>query len=184
MPKSLISFTQLALRSRFTVATTVVVLLLANSSCSRTNPKDLPEWTPGDHANVDKPAQGQVDTSKARPGMSKLEQQGVNDVILATWKQNCVPCHGVIGRGDGPQAKVFHPPDLTNPQWQKNAIDSEIRFTLKKGKGRMPAFAHLPEQTVTGLIKLVRMLGRQQKTVEPKSAATPENLPSPAPKKP
>ncbi len=126
--------------------------------CDAKNPDALPEWTPGDHDNQESPAAGQVDTSQ-RSAMPDLEKHGITDVVLATWKQNCVRCHGVIGRGDGPDGRALRPRDLSNPTWQRVALDSEIRRTIEKGRGKMPAFGHLPDETISGLIQLIRMLG-------------------------
>jgi len=132
----------------------------------------MEEWTPADHKNSNKPAPGQVDVKK-RAGMPNLEKHGITDVVLATWKQNCVTCHGTIGRGDGPQGRALRPPNLTDPKWQKVAIDSEIAFTIKKGRGRMPAFQHLPDETVVGLIRLIRMLNSDRS-----AAAAPGGKPA------
>jgi mono/diheme cytochrome c family protein len=99
-----------------------------------------------------------VDTAERKANMPDLTKQGIDDVVLAAWKQNCIPCHGVIGRGDGPQGRSLRPPDFTNPRWHRTAIDSEMAYAIQKGRGNMPAFAHLPEPTVQGLVKLVRML--------------------------
>jgi hypothetical protein len=153
-----------------------VALLLAMAAslaagCDSTSATDLPEWTPADHDHKDQPSAGQVDTSKPRPGMPDLEKHGITDVILAAWKTNCTPCHGLIGRGDGPRGAMLHPPDMTNPTWQRVALDSEMEHTIKKGKGRMPAFGQLPNETVTGLIRLIRMLGRRDEA----PAASPES---------
>lgn len=140
---------------------------LAAMACKGKDPEQFPEWSPEDHDNQEQPNAGQVDTEKPRPGMPNMERLGINDVVLATWKQNCVPCHGVIGRGDGPQGMAMRPRDLTDPTWQRVAIDSEIAHTIRKGRGRMPGFPNIPEETVTGLIRLVRMLN-----AEPRTAAT------------
>lgn len=94
--------------------------------------------------------------------MPDLQKHGVDDVVLATWKQNCTRCHGIIGRGDGPEGRLVGPPDLTQAAWQKRAIDSEVAYAIKKGRGKMPAFPHLPENTIQGLVRLVRMLGSGQ----------------------
>ena len=136
----------------------LALVLLATTGCDKKNPGDLPEWSPADHDNQTNPQPGQVDTSKPKAGMPSLQEHGITDVVLATWKQNCVPCHGLIGRGDGPQGAALRPTDLTNPQWQRVAIDSEILHTIKNGRGRMPAFSSIPDETAQGLVRLVRML--------------------------
>lgn len=127
--------------------------------CDRSR-DDVREWTPQDHDHTGAPSAGQVDTSQ--PGANPLADHGVSDVILATWKQNCVTCHGVIGRGDGPQGRMLRPPDFTNPVWQKNALDDHMRRTIQKGRGAMPPFGHLPDETVDGLIHLIRLLNRDR----------------------
>ena len=128
------------------------------AGCDRKDPDDLPEWTPSDHDNQTNPQPGQVDTNNPRPGMPSLAKYGITDVVLTTWKQSCVPCHGVIGRGDGPRGAALRPRDLTDPGWQRVAIDSEIAHTIKKGRGRMAGFPDLPDETVEGLVHLVRLL--------------------------
>lgn len=143
---------------------------LGLGACGRSK-GDLPEWTPADHDNQKTPSAGQVDTKVPRAGMPDLAKQGIDDVILASWKQNCVPCHGVIGRGDGPSGAATNPRDLTDPNWQRVAIDSEIAFAISKGRGRMPGFPHLPEETVSGLVKLVRLLNADRPS--PPAAAAP-----------
>ncbi len=166
---------------------TLFVLLSAGLSagCDRVDAAALPEWSPADHTNQGNPTPNQVDTSKPRPGMPDLAKEGITDVVLATWKQSCTPCHGTIGRGDGPQARGLNPPDFTNPQWQKNAIDSEIAYALKKGRGQMPAFAHLPDDTVQGLIHLIRRLNSDRSAAGPaptsSSATAPSQPPAPSP---
>ncbi len=136
----------------------LAALAVLTAACDRDG-EGLREWSPQDHDHQTTPSAGQVDTSQQRPG---LEEHGLSDVILASWKQNCVTCHGPVGRGDGPQGPMVRPPDFTNPVWQKNAMDDHMRRTITRGRGAMPGFAHLPEETVDGLIRLVRLLNRDR----------------------
>lgn len=154
---------------RLLTALTLAVWLPLGAGCDDQSAAALPIWSPTDHDNQASPAPGQTDTQAPRPRMPDLAQHGIDDVVLATWKQNCTTCHGLIGRGDGPQSAMFRPPDLTSSTFQERAIDSEIVNTIAKGRGRMPAFGHLPEDTIMGLMKLVRMLGAPK----PGAAATP-----------
>lgn len=131
--------------------------------CEDRSTASLPVWTPNDHDNRASPGAGQTDTEAPRPEMPSLDQHGIDDVVLATWRQNCTTCHGLIGRGDGPQGAMFRPPDLTSPAFQARAIDSEILHTIEKGKGRMPGFGQLPKDTIAGLARLVRLLGAPPK---------------------
>lgn len=149
------------------------VFCLSLIGCESDRASELPVWSPEDHDNQANPAPGQVDTTAERPGMPDLSEHGINDVILATWKQNCTPCHGLIGRGDGPKGPMLHPPDLTNPAWHKQTTDAQILATIKGGRGQMPAFGYLPDATVHGLMSLVRMLNpeRSNGTAEAAKAA-------------
>lgn len=152
----------------------VATLLLAG--CSEQDVSTLPEWSPADHTNQGNPNPGQTDTSKKRAGMEKLEARGVNDVVLAAWKTNCVRCHGNSGQGDGPEGRMLRPPDMSDPAWQRTRIESEMKYAIQKGRGRMPAFSQLPEKTVDGLVQLVRMLNREfdaSKLDEPPTSAQP-----------
>lgn len=156
--------------------------LLLLAACETQDAGALPEWTPADHTNQANPSAGQIDTSQKRAGMEKLEARGINDVVLAAWKTNCVTCHGNAGQGDGPQGRMVRPPDMTNPKWQKTRIDSEMKYTIQNGKGRMPAFAHLPEKTVDGLVQLVRMLNPEfrEKAAAETEAETAADTDAPA----
>lgn len=136
----------------------VATLLLA--SCSEKDVSGLPEWSPADHTNQGSPNPGQIDTTQKRAGMEKLEAKGVTDVVLAAWRTNCVRCHGNAGQGDGPEGRMLRPPDMSDPVWQRTRIESEMKHAIQNGRGRMPAFAALPEKTVDGLVQLVRMLSR------------------------
>lgn len=157
------------------------------SSCDDPSAKSLPVWTPSDHDNQANPGADQTDTEAPRARMPDLEQHGIDDVVLATWKQNCTTCHGLIGRGDGPQAAMFKPPDLTSEAFRKRAIESEIIYTIEKGRGRMPAFGHLPKDTIQGLTRLVLMLSAPPAAAPaaaPGAAAPSNALTAPAPAAP
>lgn len=159
----------------------------AAAGCREKKAELLPEWTPADHDSRGNPSPGQVDTQARRtvqadtptrrPGMPNLSQHGIDDVVLATWKQSCTPCHGLIGRGDGPQGAMLRPTDLTSAAFQERAIDSEMAYAIKKGRGRMPAFGHLPDSTIEGLVRLVRLLGPAKPA--PPGPAPPEKSPAP-----
>lgn len=148
----------------------LTLLLLGSLSlaCDRSS-ENLPEWSARDHDHQTSPNAAQTDVSAPpaqRPGMPAMEKFGITPVILSAWKQNCTPCHGLIGRGDGPQGAALRPPDLTNPKWQRVAIDSEIAHTIKKGRGRMPGFPSLPDETVEGLIRLIRLMNPERPAEE------------------
>lgn len=160
----------------------VLLLLLGAAitlaSCTERDTAALPEWSPADHTNQGSPNAGQIDTTKKRAGMEKLEARGVNDVVLAAWKTNCVRCHGNAGQGDGPDGRALRPPDMTDPAWQRTRVESEMQYAIQKGRGNMPAFGHLPEKTVLGLVQLVRMLSRDFDASKLEAEAPKEQEPS------
>jgi mono/diheme cytochrome c family protein len=55
------------------------------------------------------------------------------------WKQHCETCHGALGRGDGPNARLHEkrkghaPRNLTRPEVQENLTEGEIFWTISKG---------------------------------------------------
>lgn len=139
----------------------LVPLLFLISACSR-NPKDLRVWRPSDHDRTDQNAQAAqaAQESSSQPSgdlAAPAKMLGVDQVVLVTWRQDCTRCHGMLGRGDGPQGAMFGARDLSDPAWQASASDAEITTAITKGKGKMPAF-DLPASTVKGLVHLVRMM--------------------------
>ncbi len=111
---------------------------------------DLKEWGPGDHDRVEdkqRAAQG------GQPGQGGA--QNAEALIEATWKTQCSACHGVIGKGDGPNAPMFKPADLTNAEWQGKVTDAEIAATIKNGKGKMPKL-DAPDPIINGLVARIR----------------------------
>lgn len=76
-------------------------------------------------------------------------------LIELTWRQRCAVCHGMEGRGDGPNGPMVKAPDLTRPEWQAKASDAEIAATIQNGKNLMPRF-DLPEKVVAGLVTRIR----------------------------
>lgn len=163
-------------RSRTLRPLFALVLALSSVGC-RQDPEEFPEWTPADHDNQGTPNPGQVDTAAPRPpGMPSLAAHGVDDVVMATWRQRCISCHGRIGRGDGPQGPQVGAADLTRPDWQAATSDEAIAKVIVEGRGKMPAHSELPAATVSGLVRLIRLLGPG-----PGPAASQESAATPAP---
>jgi hypothetical protein len=91
------------------------------------------------------------------------------------WKKHCENCHGVTGRGDGPDARLHEkrkghaPRNLTNPKVQANLTDGEIFWRISKGiieEGNsviMPKYEDkIPSETERWqLVLFVRELGQQ-----------------------
>lgn len=154
-----------------------VVLVACNQ-----RPSDLREWRVSDHDQSDNPnaaaAQGQVDpTASAGPAIPGLE-----DVTIVAWQQNCITCHGQLGRGDGPRGPMVKATNLSDPAWQAAITDEQIARTIKEGKGAMPPFK-LPDGTIANLVKLVRMmnaarLGAHGGPAAPSAAASASAAPA------
>ena len=57
----------------------------------------------------------------------------------ALWRTHCETCHGPLGKGDGPNARLhearkgYAPRNLTDPDVQENLTDGEIFWRLSKG---------------------------------------------------
>jgi len=149
----------------------LIVLSFTLAACERDAP-DVREWRPSDHDHTDNPAPAQVDVSDAgaRGGML----HGIDEVVLVAWRQNCTTCHGIIGRGDGPQAPMTRPRNLSDAAWQASVTDNAIAQTIRRGRGAMPAF-DLPEATLTGLVKLVRLFDESRQTGTADAAAAPSD---------
>lgn len=78
------------------------------------------------------------------------------------FKEQCAACHGARGRGDGPAAAALQPKpaDLSDPEFQLNRTDEQLREVIASGKGAMPGFGKLlPPEDIDLLVKHVRHLG-------------------------
>jgi mono/diheme cytochrome c family protein len=141
---------------------------LAGLACNE-RPSDLREWRPGDHDHTENPGRDQVQVNPQDAGAPTIP--GFEEVTLVAWKQNCTPCHGAVGRGDGPRGPMLKATNLSDPTWQSSVSDEQIAKTIKLGKGAMPAF-NLPDVTIANLVKLVRMLNLAKLEAEAKAAAS------------
>ena len=164
--------------SRAAIACLFSVACLFTVAC-KSEAHDLREWKPSDHDHTSEPGRDQVDVSDTETN-NPLSAHGISEVVLLGWRQNCVRCHGVIGRGDGAQAASTRPPDLTNPERQAQLSDTDIKTVIRQGRGLMPAH-DLPDSTIDGLVKLVRLLNASGKGVAeaPAGSAVPPGSAAP-----
>ena len=117
---------------------------------------DLREWTPADHDRAEENAraqQGQAPTATAK-GSSSPEND-LAQLVELTWRQNCAPCHGVAGHGDGPNGALVHAPDLTREDFQAKASDEEMTNAIRNGKNLMPKF-DFSDRVTSGLVARIR----------------------------
>jgi cytochrome c oxidase cbb3-type subunit 3 len=123
----------------------------------QSQPENVREWRASDHDHTSEPGNDQVAVPPDGGTAPELAAHGLDEVTLVAWQQNCTRCHGVIGRGDGPQGPSMKATDLTNPAWQRSVKDEQISRAIREGRGLMPPFA-LPESTVAALVRLIRLL--------------------------
>jgi mono/diheme cytochrome c family protein len=154
--------TVLAPSFRFTIA-----LGLTLMACQRA-PDDLRQWRAADHRNSENSGAAKKGQVSAQPASANV--MGVDQVVLSTWQNNCASCHGRTGAGDGPQAALYQPRDLSDPEFQKAVSDEQLFTSIQKGKGKMPGFA-LPDGTARGLVRLVRLIGGAESPAPPHSGS-------------
>lgn len=79
------------------------------------------------------------------------------------YQQNCAPCHGSKGRGDGPAAVAFNPrpADYTDPNGIAKMSDDSILVVITSGRNAMPAFGRiLSDSLMVPLVAYIRKLSR------------------------
>ena len=73
----------------------------------------------------------------------------------ASYKKQCMMCHGEQFKGDGPAAAMFQkaPPDLSTKEARERMTDGEMfyKITVGKGKNATTAVVKLEEDTHTEL---------------------------------
>lgn len=76
--------------------------------------------------------------------------------------QNCAPCHGQGGKGDGPGAAVLpkKPADWTSKIVQEEK-DGSIFVKITDGNPPMPPWASLPEKDRWDLVNYIKSLGKK-----------------------
>lgn len=121
------------------------------------------EWTPADHDRVEERGRLQSGAQAAPPpkaGGSAAPAQGPagggeDSVVALTWHNQCASCHGMGGRGDGPNGPMLKAPDLTRAEWQAKVSDADIAEVIRNGKNQMPRF-DLSDKVLAGLVARVR----------------------------
>ncbi|MGH2358935.1 MAG: c-type cytochrome, partial [bacterium] len=81
------------------------------------------------------------------------------------YKLRCTPCHGALGKGDGPLGKSLNPKprDHTNGTYMSTRTDAELLDVIMNGKGAMPGWVKtkvLTEQDAKNALAFVRTLGK------------------------
>jgi len=88
------------------------------------------------------------------------------------YKENCTPCHGELGKGDGAGARSLpvRPADHTNGALMNGRSDAFLRDVITKGGGAMGLSTFMPswqdlfkETEIQELVRYVRSLSVPQK---------------------
>jgi mono/diheme cytochrome c family protein len=89
------------------------------------------------------------------------------------YKANCIPCHGPLGKGDGPSAFSLNPKprDHTNREYMDGVSDEQIAATVVQGGAprgypNMPSHPHIKGEDLVGLVAHVRTLSHGVDGVE------------------
>jgi hypothetical protein len=146
-----------AMRALPAVAALVWALTLASGIAGCDSPPsaaDLKAWTPDDHDKKDE-KQRVAQGGQPTPAGSGARPDGNMAFIETTWRNQCGPCHGLIGHGDGPNGPMNKATDLTKDDWQSSMSDAQIAASITNGKGKMPRF-DLPPNVVSGLVSRIR----------------------------
>lgn len=89
----------------------------------------------------------------------------------SNFEDNCTPCHGAEGKGDGPLAEALakRPKDLTSAKELADLTDGEIFWTITKGRDPMPAFDQkLTDEERWGLVNLLRSISKTKPNTTPR----------------
>jgi len=77
----------------------------------------------------------------------------------ALFKQNCVKCHGVDGRGETTKGEIVGAQDFTDSKWQKRVEEQHLINSITYGRGQMPSFEkRLSKEQIKLLALYVRSL--------------------------
>jgi mono/diheme cytochrome c family protein len=80
------------------------------------------------------------------------------------YKANCVPCHGPLGKGDGPSAAMLDPKprDHSNRTYMDTLSDEQIAATVVQGGAprypNMPSHPHIKGEDLVAIVAHVRTL--------------------------
>lgn len=79
-------------------------------------------------------------------------------VDAALFNSQCAKCHGRDGRARTTRGRQTHTRDVSNAQWQDDVTDERLFNSIKRGKGKMPAFKKLSDAQIDSLVSYVRRL--------------------------
>jgi len=77
-----------------------------------------------------------------------------------TFNSQCAKCHGRDGRAKTTQGRKNKTRDISSAEWQDDVTDERIFNSIRRGKGKMPAFKKLSDAQIDSLVTYVRRLRR------------------------
>jgi mono/diheme cytochrome c family protein len=96
------------------------------------------------------------------------------------YDQQCAPCHGLDGRGEGTAAYLLYPRprDFVGSQyrlvstWERVPTDEDLYYTISRGipGSAMPSWSHLPEESRWALVHYIKSFA-----AKPLQASTSES---------
>ncbi len=132
------------------------ILVALFFGCDSPPKGEVREWKASDHDKGDPNATGQVKTQG--PGSAAGSKPKSDEMLVeVVWQNQCLACHGNLGKGDGPNGPLLHATDLTREDWQSKITDAQIAASIKNGKGLMPKF-EMTESLMTALVRRIRAL--------------------------
>jgi mono/diheme cytochrome c family protein len=98
----------------------------------------------------------------------------VNPQTLAAGAQlfheNCAPCHGETGRGDGDTGKIIKkkPANFTDAKLMSEETDGSLFWKMGEGRGPMPSWKdELSDKERWQLVNYIRKLGKDAAGTNP-----------------
>ena len=130
----------------------VLATLSLVTSCGEE--RELREWRADDHAQPAQPDATRQEAGEAPSGES------IALAAAALFRTSCAGCHGVDGRGGGPDAPPGAAmPDLSAADYHEGRTDAEMAEAIATGRGLMPGFgSQLNARGIAALVGHVRTL--------------------------
>jgi mono/diheme cytochrome c family protein len=102
-----------------------------------------------------------ADAAKPRPNAASAEMVGRLNAVTRLYRQYCLTCHGVDGKGTEMRPGMPTLPDFTGPTWQEAKKEGQLAGEVLDGKGSlMPAFRGRVSADQAGdLVAYVRAFG-------------------------
>ncbi len=133
----------------------IAALCLLSAGCDRApSAEGMPEWKASEHHSFDDDKMGDPKQQGAPAGSAGAKGDDSTRLVEIAWQQNCVQCHGAMGRGDGQMGPMLKAPDLT----QSKLSDADMVAIIKSGKNKMPSYGQMPDTVVAGLVARIHRL--------------------------